>query len=118
MPISGDLLSNAMAGLAFIGCAMGSVAPTPAPAAQTRRREAVVNGKRVKTVDVHAHCIVPKAAAVIKHPLESPGLLMADTSTRHRRDGRARHRCRGVEYQPVLVPRRTRRRRRADQNPE
>ena len=42
----------------------------------------MVNGKRVKTVDVHAHCIVPAAAAVINHPLEAPGLLMHDTSTR------------------------------------
>ena len=80
MPISGDLLSSAMAGIAFVGCALGSVAPTPAPGG--RRREVVVNGKRIKTVDVHAHCIVPAAAAVINHPLESPGLLMADTSTR------------------------------------
>jgi hypothetical protein len=42
----------------------------------------VVNGKRIKTIDVHAHCIVPAAAAVINHPLEAPGLLMHDTSTR------------------------------------
>lgn len=47
-----------------------------------RRREVVVNGKRVKTIDVHAHCCVPKAMAVIKHPLEAPGLLMDDTSVR------------------------------------
>jgi aminocarboxymuconate-semialdehyde decarboxylase len=42
----------------------------------------VVSGKRVKTVDIHAHCCVPKAMEVIKHPLEAPGLLMEDTSTR------------------------------------
>jgi len=42
----------------------------------------VVAGKRVKTVDIHAHCCVPKAMAVINHPLEAPGLLMEDTSTR------------------------------------
>ena len=42
----------------------------------------MVNGKRVKTIDVHAHCCVPKAMALIKHPLEAPGLLMDDTSTR------------------------------------
>src|SRR5450432_4298332 len=84
MPIIEDLLSNTLAGIAFIGCAMTSVtsASGSQPNAQPRRREAVVNGKRVKTVDVHAHCIVPAAAAVINHPLESPGLLMADTSTR------------------------------------
>jgi len=80
MPIPGELLSSAMAGIAFVGCAMGAVTPSAPP--QTRRREVVVNGKRVKTVDVHAHCIVPKAAEIIKHPLEAPGLLMHDTSTR------------------------------------
>ena len=80
MPITGDLLTGALSAIAFIPCAMGSVAPTPAP--QSRRREAVVNGRRVKTIDVHAHCIVPAAAALINHPLEAPGLLMHDTSTR------------------------------------
>ena len=80
MPITGDLLTSALSAIAFIPCAMAAVTPTPAP--QSRRREAVVNGKRVKTVDVHAHCIVPAAASVINHPLEAPGLLMHDTSTR------------------------------------
>src|SRR5690348_11567037 len=80
MPITGDLLTGAMSAIAFIPCAMAAVAPTPAP--QSLRREVVVNGRRVKTVDVHAHCIVPAAASVINHPLESPGLLMHDTSTR------------------------------------
>ncbi|HUB45280.1 MAG TPA: hypothetical protein VMB73_09880, partial [Acetobacteraceae bacterium] len=79
MPIPGELLSSAMAGIAFVGCAMASTAPATPP--QPRRREVVVNGKRVKTVDVHAHCIVPPAAAIINHPLEAPGLLMHDTST-------------------------------------
>ena len=54
----------------------------PHRGAQGRRREVVVNGKRVKTIDVHAHCAVPAATALIKHPLEAPGLLMNDTSTR------------------------------------
>jgi aminocarboxymuconate-semialdehyde decarboxylase len=80
MPVPGDLLSTAMAALAFIPCAMGSVAPVSAP--QGRRRETVINGRRIKTVDVHAHCIVPPAAAIINHPLEAPGLLMHDTSAR------------------------------------
>ena len=80
MPITGDLLTGALSALAFIPCAMGGVAPTRNPA--PRRREVVVNGKRVKTIDVHAHCIVPAAAALIDHPLEAPGLLMDDTSTR------------------------------------
>ena len=82
MPISGDLLANALASLAFVGCAMTSAASTPEPPTQTRRREVVVNGKRIKTVDVHAHCAVPAAMAIVNQPLEASGLLMTDTSTR------------------------------------
>src|SRR5205814_5013826 len=33
-------------------------------------------------IDIHAHCCLPKAIAVINQPLEAPGLLMEDTSTR------------------------------------
>ncbi len=80
MPITGGLLAGALASIAFVGCGMTSAAPPPA--STPRRREVVVNGKRIKTVDVHAHCIVPKAAEIIKHPLEAPGLLMHDTSAR------------------------------------
>jgi aminocarboxymuconate-semialdehyde decarboxylase len=42
----------------------------------------VVNGKRVKTVDVHAHCAVPAAMALVNLPLEAPDLLMTDTASR------------------------------------
>ncbi|MFO1024100.1 MAG: amidohydrolase family protein [Acetobacteraceae bacterium] len=80
MSITANLLAGAMASLAFVGCGMTSAAPRPSDT--PRRREVVVNGKRVKTVDIHAHCIVPAAAALINHPLEAPGLLMDDTSTR------------------------------------
>ena len=66
--------------LRFCGCPLMTVPHSPAdhaqPAPKGKRREVVVAGKRVKTVDVHAHCCVPKAMAVIGHPLEAPGLLM------------------------------------------
>src|SRR5499427_9078954 len=84
MAVGGEMLTGALAGLAFIGCAMtnAAAAPTAASAGQGRRREVVVNGKRVKTVDIHAHCIVPEAAAVINHPLEAPGLLWSNLADR------------------------------------
>ena len=89
MSLIGDLLASTPAGgIVFTGCAMQSAAatggsqPHAQPHAHARRREVVVNGKRVKTIDIHAHCAVPAAMALIKHPLEAPGLLMADTSTR------------------------------------
>jgi aminocarboxymuconate-semialdehyde decarboxylase len=86
MPVTGGLLSGALAGIAFVGCGMTAGAASSAggggaPAAG-RRREVVVNGRRVKTVDVHAHCIVPEAAALINHPLEAPGLLWSNVGDR------------------------------------
>ena len=30
-----------------------------------RRREVKVGGKRVKTIDVHAHCVIPEAFALL-----------------------------------------------------
>ena len=85
MAIGAELLTGALAGVAFVGCSLANA--RPAQAAQSvpqpgRRREVVVNGKRVKTVDVHAHCIVPEAAALINHPLEAPGLMWANLSDR------------------------------------
>ncbi len=80
MPISSDLLNTAMASLAFVSCALGSTAAVPPPTAASRRRETVINGKRIKTIDVHAHCIVPAAAAIVNHPLEATGLMMQDAT--------------------------------------
>src|SRR5213080_3205601 len=70
--------SGALAGLAFVGCELMAAAPARA---QARRREVVVSGKRVKTVDVHAHCAVPEALALMNlklgGPLYRPDLDMA-----------------------------------------
>jgi aminocarboxymuconate-semialdehyde decarboxylase len=53
-------------------------------AAQPRRREVVVSGKRVKTVDVHAHCAVPEAMAVMGGKVEAEGLLKSKMADRLR----------------------------------
>jgi aminocarboxymuconate-semialdehyde decarboxylase len=83
--------SGNLPGIAFVGCdisagaaagAGGGSAQGSAGAHAHGRREVVVNGKRVKTVDVHAHCIVPDAAKVINHPLEAPGLLWSNVGDR------------------------------------
>ena len=63
--------TGALAGLAFVGCDLLRAAPARA---QARRREVVVNGTRVKTVDVHAHCAVPEALALMNQKLAGPGL--------------------------------------------
>jgi aminocarboxymuconate-semialdehyde decarboxylase len=49
---------------------------------EQRRWEVVIAGKRIKTIDVHAHCIVPDAAKIINHPLEAPALLWSDVGSR------------------------------------
>src|SRR5216117_1281841 len=77
---------GALAGLAFVGCELMAAAPARA---QGRRREVVVSGKRAKTVDVHAHCAVPEALALMNlklgGPLYRPDLDMAtEVSTRLR----------------------------------
>jgi aminocarboxymuconate-semialdehyde decarboxylase len=83
--------SGNLTGIAFVGCdisagaaagAGGGSAQGSAGAHAHGRREVVVNGKRIKTVDVHAHCIVPDAAKVINHPLEAPGLLWSNVGER------------------------------------
>jgi len=66
-----------MAEATFVSCS-GSSAP------QGRRREVVVAGKRVKTVDVHAHCAVPSAMTLMGRALETEALLMSNTAERIR----------------------------------
>jgi aminocarboxymuconate-semialdehyde decarboxylase len=66
--------AGALAGLAFTGC--GLVSPAFAQAPQ-RRREVVVNGKRVRTVDLHAHCHVPEANALMGLKVQLQSLVIS-----------------------------------------
>ena len=63
-------------GVAFVICGGSDATRTG------RRREVVVNGKRVKTVDVHAHCAVPEAMALVGRKVEAEGLLQSRMSDR------------------------------------
>src|SRR4030095_12406801 len=85
MPSSGTM--NTAPLLAFVGgeISAGASAGAGGGAGQAQaqgRREVVVSGKRIKTIDVHAHCIVPEAARLINHPLEAPGLLWSHIRAR------------------------------------
>jgi len=60
-----DAATGAVSGIAFVACGLGGAVGGGAAQAQPRRREVVVSGKRVKTVDVHAHCAVPDAMALM-----------------------------------------------------
>ena len=76
--------SQGSSDVVFVGCTLSSATPGYAEAPAGARRQIVVNGKRVKTVDVHAHCAVPAAMALVGRPLESPALLKDDIPTRLR----------------------------------
>jgi aminocarboxymuconate-semialdehyde decarboxylase len=62
----------ALTGSRLIDAAQEQVQP------RTRRREVVVNGRRVKTVDVHAHCVIPETLVLmgLKVEAQRPGLAM------------------------------------------
>jgi aminocarboxymuconate-semialdehyde decarboxylase len=48
-----------------VGARTRPAARRPALKALGRRREVVVGGRRVKTIDVHAHCVIPEAVALL-----------------------------------------------------
>src|SRR5205085_11489242 len=60
---------------AVTGCGLtrGAAAQT---SGQARRREVVVAGKRVTTVDIHAHCHIPKALELAGQKVRFPKLVI------------------------------------------
>src|SRR5437899_12203498 len=63
-----------IAGLGFTGC--GLMRTASAQGQPARRREVVVNGKRSKTVDIHAHCHIPEARELMGQKVRFPGLAI------------------------------------------
>jgi len=65
-------------GIVFCGCCLLDPLPTGAQAQQPRKLPVVVSGKRVKTIDVHSHCQVREAAALLgpngERSLAPPGV--------------------------------------------
>ena len=52
-----------------------------------KRREVVVKGRRVKTIDVHAHCLIPEATKLLgedAYQHHTGGIVMEDATTRLR----------------------------------
>jgi predicted TIM-barrel fold metal-dependent hydrolase len=58
-----NFLTGAAAGIAFCSCGLLDAARAAAPAG--RRLPVMVRGKRVKTIDVHAHCLFHEAVALM-----------------------------------------------------
>ena len=79
---------NSVPGIVFTGCNLGEAAHEPVQAAAVgtgvaatkpsgQRREVSVGGRRVKTIDVHAHCVIPEALELMGMKLNEqrgPGL--------------------------------------------
>lgn len=58
------------ASIVFTGCSVTDAAQRQ-PQAGGRRRQVLVNGRRVKTIDVHAHCLVPEAMLLVGEKIEA-----------------------------------------------
>src|SRR5256885_15995200 len=69
-----DAMKAVAGGLVFVGCGLHGVAHAQTAAPKAKRRETVIAGKRVKTVDIHAHCAVPEALALTGQKLGGPSL--------------------------------------------
>lgn len=55
----------AAAGVVFSRCGLLDGQPQGAP----RRRQVSVGGKRIRTIDIHAHCMIPEAQALMGRPI-------------------------------------------------
>jgi aminocarboxymuconate-semialdehyde decarboxylase len=68
----------AMSGAVFVGCDLVPAhVHAQGAAGAPRRREVVINGRRVKTVDIHAHCAFPEAMALLGLSVKPDKLIMA-----------------------------------------
>ena len=67
-------VGGGIAALASLGCGVASPAFAQAP---PQRREVAVNGRRIRTVDLHAHCHVPEADALMGLKAPAPGLVVS-----------------------------------------
>jgi aminocarboxymuconate-semialdehyde decarboxylase len=67
--------ASAFAGAVFCGCGLLH-APDAHAQAPVKRREVVVSGRRVKTVDVHAHCVFPEVMDLMGLKFRPPQLVV------------------------------------------
>ena len=70
-------IAGATVSIAFVGCDLMNAAETHAQAAVAgQRRSVIVSGRRTTTVDVHAHCAVPQAMALMGRKVDPQALIM------------------------------------------
>jgi aminocarboxymuconate-semialdehyde decarboxylase len=63
-----DFLKHVAGSVAFVGCSLTRAAAQSGRTA-TRHAPVMLRGRRVKTVDAHAHCIIPDALRPLKRPV-------------------------------------------------
>ena len=110
MPNRRDFLKAVVAGAAgtYVMSRGGTDTVAAASQAQPARRQVMVGGRRVRVIDVHAHCVIPVEEIVKGTPLAKMG---GGAGTEHPRPaasaahGSARRRCPGAEHQWLLVVR-------------
>jgi hypothetical protein len=94
--------ADPMADVVFVGCCVTDAAEPPLPSGGgAPRRQVALGGRRVKAVDVHAHCAVPEAMALMGMTVSPQALLIGPE--RLPGDGRPGYRRRGARHQSVLV---------------
>lgn len=57
--------------IAYVACGLEGA---PAPGTAAERRKVQVAGRTIRTIDIHAHCAVPEALALMDLKLGGPGL--------------------------------------------
>jgi aminocarboxymuconate-semialdehyde decarboxylase len=74
------LKDAAAAGVVFTGCCLGNRRLGAQSAAPPKRREVMVGGRRVKTIDIHAHVVVPEATALMGTTTkpDNPALILPE----------------------------------------
>ena len=64
-------------GLIFVGCGLADMAAQSASATVTKHAPVVIKGRRIRTVDIHGHCAIPKANELLRQQV-NPATLRLD----------------------------------------
>jgi aminocarboxymuconate-semialdehyde decarboxylase len=65
------------AGLVFVGCGIADAAEQATASRAATRRPVTIRGKRITTVDLHAHCAVPQANDLLRRAPAAPAQQQA-----------------------------------------
>jgi aminocarboxymuconate-semialdehyde decarboxylase len=69
--------AGAAAGVVFTSCGLGHRAHAQGQRAPAQKHQPVViNGKRVRTIDIHAHCHIPEANELMGQKVQTAGLVV------------------------------------------